>query len=257
MLTFKKTNIVFVTMLALWLVFRVTVGAPLLFLFALLFVYSLLIFYGSYYIGSGFFFDVICSGDTSEKKIALSFDDGPVAEQTSAILHLLQHHNISAAFFCIGKRIQGNEAIVNSIHQQGHLIGNHSYTHAFDFDFYPAKKILNDLQQMDETLKPILPLKPRFFRPPYGVTTPGMKRAIESGNYIPIGWNIRSMDTVIHDEEKLFKKVSKALKPGAILLFHDTGKVTLAVLPRLIEYALGKGYQFVRLDKLINKEAYA
>ena len=84
-----------------------------------------------------------------------------------------------------------------------------------------------------------------------------MKKALAAGNYIPVGWNIRSLDTVIKDNNKLFKKVTGALHPGAILLFHDTSKTTLNVLPLIIEEALNKGYEFVRLDKLINKEAYA
>jgi peptidoglycan/xylan/chitin deacetylase (PgdA/CDA1 family) len=72
-----------------------------------------------------------------------------------------------------------------------------------------------------------------------------------------VGWNIRSLDTVIKNEEKLFHRVTKAIKPGSIILFHDTSKTTLNVLPAVIEYALGNGYTFERLDTLLNKPAYA
>ena len=257
MLTFRNTNIIFLTALGIWFVLHTTYGIPFSILIGLLIAYSLILFYGSYYIGSGFFFKVICSGNTTGKKMAISFDDGPVSEQTIAILDTLQQYNVKAAFFCIGNRIKGNEAILKTIHQQGHLIGNHSYSHGHLFDFLSAKKMLDDLRQMDHSVQDVLSVTPRFFRPPYGVTTPGMKYAVEKGNYITVGWNIRSFDTVITDEEKLFTKVAGAIKPGAILLFHDSGKATLAVLPRIIEHARSLGYEFVRLDKLINKEAYA
>jgi len=238
-------------------ILNINMAIPVNAFITLLLLYSLVISYGSYFVHSDFFIHVICNGNNNEKKIALSFDDGPATEYTPDILALLSRYNISATFFCIGKRITGNEPIIRNIHQQGHIIGNHSYSHHFWFDFFSSKRMLADLKQMDESLQGAVPLQPRLFRPPYGVTTPGMKRVMKEGNYIPVGWNIRSMDTVIKDEKKLFNKVISALKPGAIVLFHDTRKTTLAVLPAVIEYALDKGYEFVRLDKLIKKEAYA
>ncbi|HRQ49941.1 MAG TPA: polysaccharide deacetylase family protein, partial [Agriterribacter sp.] len=76
-------------------------------------------------------------------------------------------------------------------------------------------------------------------------------------NFIPIGWTVRSMDTVAKDVRKLLAKVTGSLKPGAIVLFHDTSKVTLDVLPAFIQQARQKGYAIVRLDKLLNLEPYA
>ncbi len=257
MLTFRGTNIVFAGLVVLLLVMDVFYDLPLWPYAACAIVYSLILFYGSYYVGSNFFLNVICSAPINEKKIAISFDDGPANDYTPSILEILKQYNVPAAFFCIGKRIAGNETLINNIHNQGHIIGNHSYSHHFWFDLFPAKKMLDDLKQMDTALEQCVSLKPRFFRPPYGVTTPGMKKAVAEGNYIPVGWNIRSLDTVITDNNKLFKKVTGALRPGAILLFHDTSRSTLETLPLIIEEALNKGYEFVRLDKLINKEAYA
>jgi len=257
MLTFKNTNIVFITGLVALAILHGVIMLPAYVLLTFFLMYTLVIFYGSYFVHSDFFIKVICAGNNMEKKIARSFDEGPATEYTPAILELLRKYNISAAFFCIGKRIAGNEPIIRNIHQQGHIIGNHSYSHHFWFDFFSSKKMLADLKQMDQSLQRVVPLQPHLFRPPYGVTTPGMKRVMKEGNYTPVGWNIRSMDTIIKDEKKLYDKVISALKPGAIVLFHDTSKTTLAVLPAVIEYALDKGYEFVRLDKLIKKEAYA
>lgn len=257
MLTFKNTTIVFTTLMVLFICLHVTIALPLYLLVALFVAYSIMIFYGSYFVSSGFFVAVICRGNTSFKKIAITFDDGPAGKYTPDILALLEHHAVQAAFFLIGKRIKGNEHLVKAIHENGHLIGNHSFSHHFFFDFFSSKRMFADIHSTGVLLQEEIGLRPKFFRPPYGVTTPPMKRALEKGDYIPVGWNIRSMDTMIRDESKLYHKVTKALKPGAILLFHDTCKTTVSILPQVIEYAKKQGYEFVRLDELINKPAYA
>jgi len=96
-----------------------------------------------------------------------------------------------------------------------------------------------------------------LFRPPYGVTNPNLRKAVIEGKYISVGWNIRSLDTVITDHQRLLLKVTKALKPGAVVLFHDTGKAIQSVLPAFIELARQEGFEFVRLDKLLKLEPYA
>jgi peptidoglycan/xylan/chitin deacetylase (PgdA/CDA1 family) len=224
--------------------------------FILLFVYSLILFYGSYFIQAGFYFKSVCSVDTNKKQIAFSFDDGPANEHTQAILNILRDHKIEAAFFCIGNRIAGNEELFRKVDEQGHIIGNHSFSHATWFDLFSWKKMLNDMKQMDDLMERIIGRKPKFFRPPYGVTNPNLKKAVSNGKYISIGWNIRSLDTVIKDEKKLFSKVSKAIRPGSIVLFHDTSKTTLNILPDFIKYVLGEGYTITRLDKMLNLNPY-
>jgi peptidoglycan/xylan/chitin deacetylase (PgdA/CDA1 family) len=256
MLTFRNTNIAFVLVMALLAALDYSCGISTWFYVATALVYSLLLFYGSYYVGSNFYLKTICHGNTSGKKIAISFDDGPAIEHTPAILEILAKYNVTAAFFCIGNRIAGNQSLIKNIHQQGHIIGNHSFSHHFWFDLFTAKKMLADIQQMDSELQKALPLRPNFFRPPYGVTTPPMAKALVKGGYKSIGWNIRSMDTMAKDNNKLFEKVTAALQPGAIILFHDTCKITVETLPRIIEEARRQGYEFERLDKLIGIKPY-
>ena len=244
-------------MLALLIGLHVKYGIPV-YLFPLLFViYSLIVFYGCYYIGSNFFIKVVCSADTDKKEIAISFDDGPVTNFTPQILQLLKEENIKAAFFCIGNRIPGNEKIVKQLQDDGHIIGNHSYSHHFWFDMFSSKKMLEDMQLMDQTMKAITGLQPRLFRPPYGVTNPNLKKAIINGNYTPVGWSVRSMDTVIKNETKLLDKIKGGLKPGAVFLFHDTSNTTLQVLPRFFKEVKNQGYHIVPLDKLLHLSPYA
>jgi peptidoglycan/xylan/chitin deacetylase (PgdA/CDA1 family) len=258
MLNFRKTNILSLALLLLliWgnsMGYHVSIWAYI----GLVLVYSLVLFYGCYYIGSNFFITVICSAKTTEKVIAISFDDGPDAAGTPQILQILKANDVPAAFFCIGNKIAGNEAIVRQIHAQGHIIGNHSFSHHFWFDMFSSKKMLDDMQQTDSALKNAIDVRPLLFRPPYGVINPNLKKAIINGGYTTVGWSVRSMDTVIKDETQLLNKVLNKLNPGAVFLFHDTSAVTIVMLPAFIEQVRAQGYNIARLDKMLNLQAYA
>jgi len=256
-LNFRNTNIFFIVLAPLNIAFNLLYGFGLFTYMILFLTYSLILFYGCYYIGSNFFIPVICSANTDEKIIAISFDDGPVANGTPEILQVLKDNNIEAAFFCIGNRITDNEALLMRTYSEGHIIGNHSYSHHFWFDMFSTKKMLADMRLMGEATENVTGKTPLLFRPPYGVINPNLKKAIQQGNYIPIGWNVRSMDTVIKDEKKLLNKVTAGIKPGAIFLFHDTGINTLAILPAFIKQVKDSGYKIIRLDKMLNLQAYA
>jgi peptidoglycan/xylan/chitin deacetylase (PgdA/CDA1 family) len=250
-------NILFISLVLLSLAAQMVFSVPVYFYIILVGVYSLILFYGCYYVGSKFFIPIICSVKTDKKVIALSFDDGPVAENTLQILQLLKDSNAKAAFFCIGSRIAGNEAILKQAYDEGHLISNHTFSHHFWFDMFSAKKMLADMRMMDQAMNNVIGKAPKLFRPPYGVTNPNLKKAIIQGNYIPVGWSMRSMDTVIKDEEKLLNKVISKIKPGAVFLFHDTSNTTIAMMPALIKHIQANGYEIIRLDKMLNLQAYA
>jgi peptidoglycan/xylan/chitin deacetylase (PgdA/CDA1 family) len=257
MLNFRNTNIFFSILLIVLIGVHIKYGLPF-YIYPLLFIaYSLIVFYGCYYVGSNFFIKIVCSASTDKKEIAISFDDGPAANYTPEILQLLKQENIKATFFCIGYRIAGNENILRQIKNEGHIIGNHSYSHHFWFDMYSSKKMLGDLKMMDHEMERVTGMRPKLFRPPYGVTNPNLKKAIINGGYTPVGWSVRSLDTVIKDEKKLFDKIIGSLKPGAVFLFHDTQKVTLNMLPEFIKEVKNRGYQIVPLDKLLHLTPYA
>lgn len=217
--------------------------------------YSYLYFRGAFQIDSNFFMPVICSKASTDLEIAISFDDGPSCT-TPTILQTLAEHDVSAAFFCIGKQIEIHPEILQKIHQQGHLIGNHSYSHHFWFDCFTTGKMLADMQRMDALVKEQVSLRLKLFRPPYGVTLPWLRRAVERGGYTPIGWSVRSLDTVTHDNQKLLNRVLTAIEPGAIFLFHDTNTATAAILGEFLTAVKAKGYHVVRLDTLLGIKAY-
>ncbi len=257
MLNFRNTNIFFIVLLCALIGIHITKGLPVFIYPVVVFIYSLIVFYGCYYIGSGFFMKIACSAKTDTKKIAISFDDGPAKNYTPQILQVLKENNVPAAFFCIGNRISSNENILRQIDEEGHIIGNHSHCHHFWFDMYSSKKMQADMRMMDESVNKVIGKTPKLFRPPYGVMNPNLKKAIIDGGYIPVGWSVRSMDTVAKDKNKLLNKVISGIKPGAVFLFHDTCAVTLAILPAFIKEVKLRGYTISRLDKMLNLPTYA
>jgi peptidoglycan/xylan/chitin deacetylase (PgdA/CDA1 family) len=222
----------------------------------LLLIYVSVLFCGSYFMRMGFFMKSICSVKTDEKVMAISFDDGP-DEHSSRILDILKESHVEAAFFYIGRKIPGNEGLVSRMVREGHMIGNHGFSHHPLFDFFGTRKMLDDLKKMNQLVMDITGLSPRFFRPPYGVTNPHLKKAVLQGGFISVGWSIRSYDTVIKNRHRLLNKILSALKPGAILLLHDTSETTVFILPELLKAIREKGYQIVRLDKVVNLKPYA
>jgi peptidoglycan-N-acetylglucosamine deacetylase len=257
MLNFRNTNIFFIALLASLIGMHVKYGLPV-YAYCLLFIaYSFIVFWGCYYVGSNFFIKIVCKAETNIKEIAISFDDGPAENYTKEILAILKTENVKATFFCIGNRIAGNEAVLKQVHADGHIIGNHSYSHHFWFDMYAAKKMQEDLQRMDLEMERVTGLKPKLFRPPYGVTNPNLAKAIKKGGYISVGWSVRSMDTVIKDGSKLLDKINDGIKPGAVFLFHDTSKTTLGILPLFIKEVKNRGYHIIPLDKLLALQPYA
>src|SRR5689334_9071981 len=122
MLNFRNTSIFFIVLLVVLIIVDVTRDIPFYIYIVAAFVYSLILFWGSYYVGSDFYFRVICSGQTTVKQIAISFDDGPAREYTPHILQVLKEENVPAAFFCIGKRIAQNESLLKQVHEAGHIV---------------------------------------------------------------------------------------------------------------------------------------
>ena len=188
--------------------------------------------------------------------MALTFDDGPLPFMTERILEILQRYDAPATFFCIGKRVQRHPDVTVKIHEQGHLIGNHTFLHGKFFDLQSVMKMSNELKHTDAVIEKTIHQKPRFFRPPYGVTNPNLAKAIRKGGYVTMGWSVRSFDTVSKDEDKLFERVTKNLRGGDVILFHDYCEITIKILPRLLEHLQKVGLKVVRLDALMKEKAY-
>ena len=209
---------------------------------------------GTSFIQLNYFIESINKGNN--KGIALTFDDGPNAAITPQILAILEKENIKATFFVIGNKIEKNVALLKKINNEGHIIGNHSYSHNNLTTIYSSKKLKEDLIKCNQFIEQVIAKKPLFFRPPFGVTTPRYKRALKQLNMQSIGWTIRSLDTQSKNKELLYKKITKQISDGSIILFHDTQQITLDVLPDIIQFCKINGINIVPLHELINYQPY-
>lgn len=204
-----------------------------------------------------FHFQSVCQAKTSEKMVSITFDDGPHGEATEKVLVVLKEYNATATFFCIGKKIQAQIGLLKKLDEAGHLIANHSYSHSNLFDLQTTTKLTAELKETNETIKRAIGKTPLFFRPPYGVATPALGRAITNNQMISIGWDIRSFDTSIKKPEKVFDNIKPQIKPGSIILLHDRVEGCEVIVTLLLKYLESNNYTVVRLDKLINQPAYA
>ncbi|HMI08436.1 MAG TPA: polysaccharide deacetylase family protein [Flavobacterium sp.] len=211
---------------------------------------------GSSFIHLNYHVKAYCS-DPSETRnhIALTFDDGP-NPNTLQILDILKKYNVKATFFCIGKNIGAHPEILKRIVAEGHIVGNHSYSHSHVFDFYRKNRVIRELKDTDALIEKITGKKPLFFRPPYGVTNPSIRRALEVTRHKVIGWNIRSMDGITKNGKVIFNRILKRISPGSIVLLHDTRPETAKVLEQLLQTLAEKNYQVVSAEQLLNLKAY-
>lgn len=188
--------------------------------------------------------------------IALTFDDGP-ADRTAAILDVLKKESVQAAFFSIGKNAAAHPELVKRWDAEGHVVGNHSYDHGFNFDWKRTRNMVKEIEQTNETIKGLIGKKPKLFRPPYGVTNPNLARAVTRTNMHSIGWSIRSFDTMAKDPKELLERILLKVEGGDIILLHDSVPITAQILTSLIKGVREKGYTFARVDKMLEIDAYA
>lgn len=194
---------------------------------------------------------------TSENNVSITFDDGPNPEFTPKVLSLLKKHGAKATFFLIGKYVEKYPELVKQILAEGHAIGNHSYSHSKNFGFFTSEKIASELKKTNELLNEITGKKLILFRPPFGVTNPNIKKALKITGLHSIGWSKRSLDTTNISDEKIFMRITQNLKKGDIILLHDNGNKTVAVLERLLLFLQSHKMQSVTVDRLLEIEPYA
>jgi peptidoglycan/xylan/chitin deacetylase (PgdA/CDA1 family) len=212
--------------------------------------------YGSTVLSAQFFIQTKCKGKADSNAVALTFDDGPFSGKTQKILDILKLYNVPAAFFCVGHRMEKHPEIVKRIHNEGHVLANHSYWHGKMFDLQSKDKISKELTDTDAVIEEHTGRLPKFFRPPYGVTNPMVEGAITSIGYTTVGWSLRSFDTVTKNPDVLKQRVISSVKSGDIILLHDYCDSTITALPALIDNIKKLGLKIVRVDELLNENPY-
>ncbi|MGC1403581.1 MAG: polysaccharide deacetylase family protein [Thermodesulfobacteriota bacterium] len=220
--------------------------------------YILICIFGVAILKLNFFVQAICRGDSTEKLVTLTFDDGPGTEGTPTLLEILKLHEIKAAFFPIGTKIKAHPEMIRRIDQDGHLIGNHTYRHRWYTNFLISKPLNREIQMAQETIAAVIGKVPAYFRPPIGLTNPHLRKVLKKQGLSVVGWDVRPFD-IGTKADKVIKRVLKKMRPGSIILLHDKGR-TPADWTRLIDELVSKikarGFRFADPERLIGKRAY-
>ncbi|MBQ7162973.1 MAG: polysaccharide deacetylase family protein [Bacteroidales bacterium] len=178
--------------------------------------------------------------DAGEKKIYLSFDDGPIPEVTPWVLDVLDRYGIKATFFCVGENVHKHPEVYQEILQRGHRTGNHSYNHAQGLKM-ANRRYYDNIEQAARLIHSPL------YRPPHGIVRPSQLR------YLRKRYRLELSDVVPRDYsrrlsgQQVLDNACRYIRNGSIIVFHDSLKAEKNLryaLPLFIEYCLAQGWQF-------------
>lgn len=176
----------------------------------------------------------------TDKKVFITFDDGPVPEATPFVLDILKKHNAHATFFCIGKNVQKSPDLYARIISEGHTTGNHTYTH---INGWRTKRDVY-IENVEQCARQV---KSNLFRPPYGKISRKQIKVLAQG-YKIIMWDVLSYDFDKEVTQKeCLQNVLKNVRPGSIIVFHDSVKAFNSMsytLPIVLEKLTSLGYSF-------------
>ncbi|MGZ6236301.1 MAG: polysaccharide deacetylase family protein [Syntrophales bacterium] len=224
----------------------------------LLTAYLLIFILGVSVLKLNFFVEASCRGDSTARRVALTFDDGPDPVATRNLLEVLRHHQIKAAFFPIGTKTRDYPEVIKQIDQEGHILGNHSFRHAWWTNFLILGALDQEISVAQEAIRASVGKVPAYFRPPMGLTNPHLKRALKKHGLSVVGWDVRPFDTTA-STEKVIKRVLKKMRNGSIIALHDAGR-TAADLVHLTEELVTKikeqNYSFSDVEQLTGIKAY-
>ena len=207
----------------------------------------------------GFYLPVICRGVSGKKAVAITFDDGPDPLTTQLLLKLLSKRQIKATFFVTGEKAAAHPQLVKEIVRQGHLVGNHSYKHSYWTLFKTSPNIVEDIEAAQDVLSDF-GIRPLAFRPPAGITSPGLRPALlKTGMYL-VNFSCRSLDGGNRRISNIAIRILKRIRPDNIVLLHDSRPPDKDLIPvwlNEIENLLAgietKGLKVLPLSELIGK----
>lgn len=182
----------------------------------------------------------------TDNTVYLTFDDGPIPELTPWVLQQLETYKATATFFCIGDNIKKHPEVFQEILAAKHTIGNHTQHHLNGWKT-SIKDYLKDVHLCEELFANIQSPISNLFRPPYGKITSKQSKALQKKGYNIVMWSILSKDYDANiSEAQCLQNVMKHIKPGSIVVFHDSVKAEKKlryVLPKVLAYCKEKGWK--------------
>ncbi len=189
----------------------------------------------------------------AEKKISLTFDDGPHPRLTPMILDILKEYGVHATFFVVGENAERYPELVSRILSEGHEIGNHTFSHV-EATKIDKETIREEIRHCEMVINRITGLKPRFFRPPCGAIDDELGDLCDSMDYRVVLWSIDTRDWCRLPSAEIAEKVLKTVKSGDIILMHDyigSNSPTPNTLKKIIPALVARGYEFTLVGDLL------
>jgi peptidoglycan-N-acetylglucosamine deacetylase len=182
----------------------------------------------------------------SSKSIALTIDDGPDPVYTPQVLRLLHQYHVTATFSMIGEHVAAYPHLARAVHEAGHLIANHTWTHA-DLAGLPKPRVHSELARANDAIHAATGVRPALFRAPYGAWTAAVIRECEQMKMIPMDWSVDPRDWAKPGVRRIVRRIMAQTRPGSIILEHDGGgnrSQTVAALRIVLPRLLDEGYHF-------------
>lgn len=187
------------------------------------------------------------SNMVESKKIALTFDDGPHPYYTEQLLDGLKERDVKATFFVLGKHAEQYPELVERMNEEGHLIGNHTYSH-MQLSQRNREAFKEELIKTNELLEELTGQEVQYVRPPYGTWDKKFEKEL---NMFPVLWNIDPLDWSSKNVAGIVQKVKIKAKDNGIILMHDEYKTTVTAALQIIDELKEEGYEFVTVEELL------
>jgi peptidoglycan-N-acetylglucosamine deacetylase len=216
--------------------------------------------YAALWPASRLFGESLIAGD-DPAEVALTYDDGPNGACTSALLELLERHQVRATFFVIGQSVRRQPEMVRALYRAGHAIGCHTMTHP-RLMYMPAGRIRGEIADATALIEDTLGARIGYFRPPFGGRNPAVFAVLRELGLTPVLWNVNARDWKSGSAEQIFAHMTKGIarnqrrRQGSNLLLHDGSHLeiaadrsrTIAATATLLASAHERGIRFVTLD---------
>lgn len=201
------------------------------------------------------FGNIINRVDTTEKVVALTFDDGPMPTQTQTILKILRENDVKASFFLVGEAVRAHPEETEMIIKSGHEVGNHSYTHQ-RMVLKSNAFVSSELMKTEDALLKAGAEGPIHFRPPYGRKLVVLPYYLWKNDILSVTWDVEpeSYGQTANDSLEISQRVINSVKPGSIVLLHvmfKSRETSMNAVPEIIRGLKAKGYRFVTVSELL------
>ena len=182
----------------------------------------------------------------NDKRVAITFDDGPHPKNTLKILDLLKEHEAKATFFMLGSRVDFYPAIAKMVAENGHELGNHTWNHK-DLTTLSPESISREVEDTNEIILKVTGQEASVLRPPYGSTNEVIENYIDLPSVL---WTVDTLDWKSHDPQEVLKAVKENVEDGSIILMHDIHETTVEALDLVLNYLNKNDYKFVTVSEL-------